>query len=524
MVRRVFRKGNGGASREDNNQSNQGNQSISGKLVTNLDANIKQIKKLLDEPNDLVIREFKIGEASITSAIVYIDGLIDKQLVQESILGNLQDIAASQQLPKESTELLNEIYQTFISITTIEQGNTLEDVANGILSGKTVFILDGQKTVLLMDTKGGQTRSIEQSTAETVVRGPKAAFVENLGTNLSLLRKCLQTPDLRFKTQQVGKRSRRSLVVAYVDGIINPAIVKEVKRRLDTIDIDDAPDSGFIEQWIEDSFLSPFPQMNNTERVDKAAAVLLQGKVVILVDGSPFVLIAPVVLGDILKSPEDYYERWLIGSLLRILRYLAAFIALFLPALYISLVTIHPGLLPSDLAISIAASREGVPFPPVVEAFLMVFTMELLQEAGIRLPTPIGQTIGIVGGLVIGDAAVSAGIVSPIMVIVIGLTAIAVFANPSYTIGISFRIVRLGFMLAASVLGLFGIILVYIMVNIHLVNLKSFGIPYSTPFAPTMMRDWKDLVIRAPMTMLTRRPKFLDTEDPTSVDKGVKKS
>jgi spore germination protein len=499
-------------------------QNISVKLESKLVDNIQQLKKLLDEPNDLVIRQFTIGAANTNSAIMYIDGLIDRQLVQDSILGNLQVKSVSMELPKESTAIFNEIYQTFISITSIEKGNSLDEVLNGILSGKTVFFLDNEDSVLLMDTKGGESRSIEPSTAETVVRGPKAAFVESLGTNLSLLRRSLQTPDLRFKTHQIGRRSKKGLVVAYVDGVINPAIVKEVNRRLESIDIDNAPESGFIEQWIEDSFLSPFPQMNNTERPDRAASALLQGKVVILLDGTPFVLIAPVVLGDILKSPEDYYERWLIGSLLRILRYLGAFIALLLPGLYIALVTIHPGLLPSDLALSIAASREGVPFPPVVEAFLMVITMELLQEAGIRLPTPVGQTIGIVGGLVIGDAAVSAGIVSPIMVIIIGLTAIAAFANPSFTIGITFRILRFGFMIAASVLGLYGIILVYIMINIHVVNLKSFGIPYSTPFAPTMLSDWKDLVIRAPMTMLTKRPKYLATEDSKSANKGVKDS
>ncbi|PAV27823.1 spore germination protein [Virgibacillus profundi] len=519
MARRAFSKGRKNQGKQKNNE-----QSTTTKLESYLAANIQQLKQLLDQPGDLVIREFTVGEANITSAIVYIDGLIDRQLVQDSILGNLQDISVKRQSPEESTELFNEIYQTFISITSIEKGNTLDDVANAIVSGKTVFLLDGQETVLIMDTKGGETRSIEQPISETVVRGPRAAFVENLGTNLSLLRRSIQTPDLRFKTHQIGKRSKRSLVVAYVDGVINPKIVKEVNRRLEMIDIDDAPESGFIEQWIEDSFLSPFPQMNTTERADKAASGLLQGKVVILLDGTPFVLIAPVTLGDILKSPEDYYERWLIGSLLRSLRYFAAFIALFLPALYISLVTIHPGLLPSELALSIAASRQGVPFPPVVEAFLMVITMELLQEAGIRLPTPIGQTIGIVGGLVVGESAVSAGIVSPIMVIVVALTAIAAYANPSFSIGITFRIVRFGFMLAASILGLFGIILVYIMINIHLVNLKSFGIPYSTPFAPTMARDWKDLVIRAPMTMLTKRPKFLEPEDAKSGNKGAKDS
>ncbi|MFD1707729.1 spore germination protein [Siminovitchia sediminis] len=305
--------------------------SRSDKLDRNIDANIRQLNKLLDEPADLMIRECNIGEeANHKGAIAYIDGLINKQLVQDSILGNLQDLAKNQQLPKESTKLFEQIYQRFISISTIEKGTTLEDVANAILSGKTVFFLDGRETVLLMDTKGGESRSIEPPATEMVVRGPRAGFVENLGTNLALLRRSLQTPDLRFKTYQMGRRSKRSLIVAYVDGVINPAIVKEVSRRLETVDIDDASESAIIEQWIEDSFLSPFPQLDSTERLDKASSALLQGKVVILLDGTPFVLIAPVVLGDMLKSPEDYYQRWISGSLLRLLRCFAAFSALFL--------------------------------------------------------------------------------------------------------------------------------------------------------------------------------------------------
>lgn len=307
-----------------------------------------------------------------------------------------------------------------------------------------------------------------------------------------------------------------------MDGIVNPEILQEVSRRLDTIDIDDAPESGFIEQWIEDSFLSPFPQMLDTERPDMVSSALLEGKVAIFLDGTPFVLLAPTTLGDILKSPEDYYERWLYGTLLRILRYIGAFLALFLPALYISLVSFHQGLLPSKLAFSIAASREGVPFPAFVEALLMVMTMELLQEAGVRLPTPIGQNIGIVGGLVIGEAAVQAGIVSPVMVIIIALTAIAAFTTPTFSLGISLRIIRLGFMIAAGLLGLYGMILVYIMINIHLVNLKSFGVPYATPFAPTMFRDMKDLILRAPRLMLMKRPEYLQTDDEKSANKGEK--
>ncbi|GAA0305388.1 spore germination protein [Gracilibacillus halotolerans] len=487
-------------------------------LNSQLDANIQKLKQLLDGPNDLVIREFLLNNnPTMKGSVVYMDGLIDKQLVQESILRNMKDFASNKKSYDTSKTILEVMYENFISIHSVEKGNTLEDALDGILVGKTVILIDGQTSALIINTKGGESRSIDEPTTEMVVRGPRVGFVESLGTNLALLRKSLQTSSLRFQTHQIGRRSKKSLVVAYVDGVVHPEIVKEVNRRIQSIDIDDAPESGFIEQWIEDSFLSPFPQMDNTERSDKASSELLQGKVVILLDGTPFVLIAPFTLGDFLKSPEDYNERWLIGTLLRILRYVAAFFALLLPSLYIALISLHPGLLPTDMALSIAATREEVPFPPVAEAFLMVLTMELLQEAGLRLPAPIGQTIGIVGGLVIGDAAVSAGIVSPIMVIVIGLTAISAFATPSFSLGISFRILRIAFMLAAGILGLFGIILVYIMVMIHMVNLKSFGVPYTAPFSPTMDRDWKDLILRAPMTILTRRPNFMNTKD---VDSG----
>lgn len=271
-----------------------------------------------------------------------------------------------------------------------------------------------------------------------------------------------------------AKGPKKDLIVCYVEGIVHPDLVKEVKRRLSSIDIDEAPESGFIEQWIEGSFLSPFPQVLHTERPDKVAAALLGGRIAILLDGTPFVLMAPATMATHFQSPEDYYERWMIGTLLRILRYIGAFIATFLPALYIALVSYHPGMIPSKLAFSIAGTREGVPFPAVVEAFIMETTIELLREAGVRLPKPIGQTIGIVGGLVIGEAAVSAGIVSPIMVIVVALTAISSFALPSYTFAISIRILRFFVMLAAALFGLYGIIVFYIMINIHIVNLKSF--------------------------------------------------
>ncbi|SET16971.1 spore germination protein [Oceanobacillus limi] len=484
-------------------------------ITTNLDENLQSVKKMLGDPDDLVIREIPVGKTQIKCAVVFISGLVDQDLVENNIIKPIQYNRKTFEMG-----LLESVNQEVIPLSDVQQVKALDDVSYGILQGNTAVYIDDFDQVLVIGTAGGKSRQIEEPPSERLVRGPRAGFVEQIQTNMSLLRQDLKDPNLRFETHEVGRRTKQKLVVTYMEGIVNPDLIKEINHRLKTIDTDKSLDSGQVEQWIEDSFLSPFPQLMDTERPDRVSSALMQGKFAILVDGTPFVLIAPVTLVDSLQSLEDYNQRWLTSSLFRILRFISAFIAMFLPALYIALVSYHPDLLPTQLVISIAASREGVPFPAVIEAVAMAITFEILHEAGIRLPKLIGSTIGIVGGLVIGESAVSAGIVSPIMVIITALTAIASFTTPQYSVAIAFRAMRFGFMIAAAIFGLYGIILIYIMVNIHLVNLKSIGIPYSTPFAPSFIKDWKDLVFRAPLLMLTGRPKYLMTQDKKSSNKG----
>jgi len=491
------------------------NKNLLLKVSSNIQTNIDNLNHLLDQPDDLKTRELQLGDGDIKCVVAFIEGIVDSMSIQESIFGSLEN---TQNFPCDEKELFDFIYNKLISMSDVQKATTLDEISLALLSGFTVIYVDKMKCALLINTIGGETRSIEEPITETLIRGPREGFVENLQTNLAMIRRSIRDPNLRFKTYKTGRRSKKNLVVAYMDGIIRPELLKEVNRRIETIDIDSVPESGYIEEWIEDSYLSPFPQLLNTERPDKAAAAILQGKVAIFVEGTPFVLLAPINFSNVLQSPEDYYERWTIGSLLRILRYFGAFISIFLPALYISLISLQPGMLPSMLAFSIAGTREGVPFTPVVEALMMTITMELLQEAGARLPQTIGQTIGIVGGLVIGEAAVQAGIVSPIMVIIIALTAIANFAIPAYSVAISFRIIRFAFMFAAGAFGLFGIILVYIMVNIHFVNLKSFGVPYATPFAPFFSGDWNDVIVRSPIQTKKKRPVYLSPVDDKSLD------
>ena len=473
------------------------------------------IQTTLRTPEDLVIREFTVGTDKRIFILVCMDGLVDQKVVNESVISPLQARYAEQATTSESRSFLEEVENEALAAFDVERTTSLDDALLLILSGESALFADGFTHAIIIGSRGYKTRPVLEPQTETIIRGPREAFTEDLRTNTALLRRRLRDPRLRFDSYRLGTRSKRDTIIAYVEGITHPQLIDEVQRRVTSIDIDDIEGSGYVEQFIADSFLSPFPLILNTERPDKISAALLQGRIAVLVDGDPFALVLPITFDSCIQSPEDYYQHWLISTLTRILRMGAAFLATFLPGLYIALLEYHHGMLPTKLAFSIAGAREGVPFPAVVEAFAMEATLELLREAGLRLPKPIGQTIGIVGGLVIGEAAVSAGIVSPIMVIVVAITAIASFSLPSFYFAISLRVMRFFVMLAASVLGLYGIVLAYIIINVHLVNLKSFGIPYSTPFAPTFYQDWKDLILRVPITMMKKRPVLTQPGDKT---------
>lgn len=479
-------------------------------LKPGLQDNLTTIKTILHEPSDLVIRQFMIGQEH-PCAIVFIDGLVDTALINEQLIHPM--LHSFDELVSSPQDLLNTLTQQVLTAYDMETGELLDDALLALLSGSTLILLDHISAYIVISTAGWKTRAIEEPQTESIIRGPRIGFTEDLRMNTAMLRRRIKETNLVFDTYQVGRRAKRKVILTYIADIVHPDLIKEVSRRIRSVDMDDIEGSGFLEQWIADSFLSPFPVILNTERPDKVSGALLQGRVAILVDGDPFALILPITFSSSLQSPEDYYQNWLISTLTRILRLISAFIATFLPALYIALLEFHHGMIPSKLAFSIAGAREGVPFPAVIEAFVMEFTLELLREAGLRLPKPIGQTIGIVGGLVIGESAVAAGMVSPVMVIVVAVTAISSFSLPSYSFAISLRVMRFGIMLIASFLGLYGIILAYIMINIHIVNLKSFGIPYSTPFAPLFIGDWKDLVLRSPLHFMKKRPQMLQTNN-----------
>lgn len=469
-------------------------------ISIHLDKNIAAIKKILGNSADLIIRKSSIGSINHPFALIYLKGLINEDLVNKNILKILE---LNEKLV-ETNNLFNIIYNDMIAIAEINRSKEFNQLIKTILEGDTVFLLEGSNEAALVGTSGLEFRAINEPESESVIRGSRVGFIENFKINVSLVRQEIKDPNLRIDTMEVGNHSNQKVAICYIEGIVREDILNEVVRRVNSIDIDFAPDSGFIEQWIEDNILSPFPQILDTERPDRVAYNILKGKVAILVEGTPFALLMPITFGDTLKSIEDYNQRWLISSLLRPLRLISFYMTLFLPALYVALVSYHPELIPSQLLFTITSAREGIPFPSLVEALIISFFYEVLQEAGTRLPQKISQTIGIVGGIIIGQIAVMAGLVTPIMVIVISLTGICAFTIPNYSFAIGLRILRFAAIFAAAILGLYGIILIFIMIYIHMANLRSIGIPYTQSFASNNLLDLKNVVIRVPITTLAK--------------------
>ncbi|ABR47095.1 GerA spore germination protein [Alkaliphilus metalliredigens QYMF] len=467
--------------------------------------NTTYLENRFKDCSDITFRELRINAGSSKSGLmllVFTDGLIDSTLVNESII---KPINFANGL-KKSSDINVALLQDIILINSIRVTKKLDEIIHSILSGDTVLFIEGSDEALLLDTRGGESRSIEESSVESVIRGSKEGFVENIRTNTAMIRRKLKDPNLKIKDLKVGSRSHTSVAVVYIDDIVNQEVLQYTLNKLEEIKIDGIFDSGYIEQFLENNTFSIFPQMQVTERPDKVCGNLLEGRMVVLVDGSPDALIFPVGLVQLLQSPDDYYERFIFANMVRLIRYLGFVIATTFPAIYVAVTTFHQDLLPADFILDIAKTRVDVPFPPVVEAMLMEGTIELLREASARLPSKIGQTIGIVGALVIGDAAVRARIISPMMVVVVAITAIGSYIFPHFSTSYSIRFIRLPMILMAATFGAFGIIITWTWIIAHMCKLNSFGYPFLAPFAPINTDDMKDAVLRAPLWGLKTRP------------------
>ncbi|MBP1995007.1 spore germination protein [Paenibacillus eucommiae] len=475
-------------------------------LSPSLDDNHKFMKQIFQDCSDIIVREFHM-DSSIPALLVFVDGLVNTQLLN-------QTMETLMLLSGDDTGI-DRIMETTLPVSQTEMADNFGDMLLSVLGGDACLLMDGNAKAVLLGIRGAQKRSVGEPETETVIRGPREGFVENLRTNTALIRLKLKTPRLKMKSMTVGRESNTSLVVVYMDDLAMPSLVEEVVKRIEKIDIDAILESGYIEELIQDDAYSPFPQMQNTERPDVVASALLAGRVAIIVDGTPFALLAPFVFVQIMQASEDYYERYQIATLLRWLRYLFMFLSLTTPALYVAITTFHQDLLPTTLMLSVAAAREAIPFPSVVEALIMEITFEALREAGIRLPKAVGSAVSILGALVVGQAAVQAGIVSAPMVIVVSITGIASFTIPRFNGAIAVRMLRFPFLLSGAIFGFYGIFICMMILLGHLANLRSFGVPYLSPLGPLSVGDLKDVLLRTPLWNMRDRPAFMTVQDPS---------
>ncbi|WP_163192878.1 spore germination protein [Clostridium thermarum] len=477
---------------------------IRSEISSDLEENYTYIQELLADNTDAVFREFKVGQWQ--AAVIYIEGLADKALLNDYVMESLMIFG-------DRIKNVKEIKDRLVTVTDIKPQKRLDKAINALLTGETILMIDGLEEVYIIATRLWPARGVSDPSGETVIRGSREGLVETMRFNTALIRRRIRDTRLKVESVSVGTRSKTDVVIMYIDDIVNRDVLAKVKDRLEKIKIDAILDSGYIEQLVEDNKWSIFPQIQSTERPDVVAAALYEGRVAIIVDNSPFTLLAPTILVNLFQSPDDYYQRWIYSSIIRLIRLIAIFLSLVLPALYVAVTSFHTIIIPRRLAYSMASTREGIPFPAYVEAIIMEVSMALLIEAVIRLPKGIGTTIGIVGGLIIGQAAVTAGIVSPFMIIIVSVTTITTFMTPNYEAVAALRIIRFTLIIAASVIGLYGITIMLIVYLIHIIRLESFGIPYMSPIVNTRSGDLKDTFIRSPLQYFKKRPEYMNTQD-----------
>lgn len=483
-------------------------------LSGHIGMDVEAIQTLFGNADDLVIRRIPQSNGQPDLAVLYIDGLVSKDAIAKQIIEPL----LHQTNTTSSSAVLN-----LISSPDVDAVYNLKQVSDALTLGKCVLLQDTIREALTFGVSEWNQRNVEEPASEPTVRGPREGFTEDLRTNIVLLRRRLRTPALRSERFVIGRRSQTQVQLVYLDGIVRDEVVAEMRDRIQKIDIDAILDSNYVDELISDNPRSPFPSLQRTERPDRVVADLLEGRVALIVDGSPIVLSGPTTLLGLLQTSEDYYLRYHAASFAREIRWIAGFIGLLAPSAYVAILSYHHELIPTQLLFTIAAGREGVPFPPFVEALLMETAFEILREAGLRMPQQIGPALSIVGVLVIGDAAVRAGLVSPLMIVVVGMTAIATFALPSNDLANAIRLLRFPTMFMAAFLGLFGVIFCTMLVGALLISSRSLGVPMLSPYVPLWRRGMKDAMVRAPIWLQRERPwHTVNPDEITRQPKGQK--
>ncbi|MGG0536958.1 spore germination protein [Priestia aryabhattai] len=468
----------------------------------------KNIERLLNELGNSSDVSFRMVESphqnTLKAAVIHLDGLADENIINENIMTPLI------QWLKESNQVVTveEIEEQIPQMLTVSQLTIKEnwhEFVSAVLTGDTVILMNGSSKIFIGTTKKLQSRAVTEPTSQTVVRGPKDSFTENLRTNTSLIRARIQDSNLRLDSMKIGSVTHTDIGIMYIQGNADERIVEEIKERLKGIEVDGILESNYIEEFIRDDRTTIFPLLLNTERPDAVVGNLLEGRIAIIVQGTPFVLIAPAIFSQFFQSPEDYYQNYYIASFLRILRFGSFFLSMYASAIYLALITHHQGLIPNTLMVSLMAQRERVPFPAIVEIVVMELAFEMLREAGIRMPRAIGPAVSIVGALILGQAAVEAGFVSAAVVIIVAISAISNFTLPSTSIVNAARGFRFILILISAFIGLYGILLMTLCIWLHISSLRSFGVPYFSPFAPFDFKEQKDTLARFSLPSLLRK-------------------
>ncbi|MGM0902692.1 MAG: spore germination protein [Bacillota bacterium] len=495
---------------EQKNQKNQDTQQSSKGQNQKVDNQFEEWEKELAKSSEYQKSDYINQKTGKKFVFTYLPSLVEKKALDDHALPSL--------LEEEFLKITD--VKKLLPISDVEVSSDTKEIAQKLLEGYVMLTLEGDTSgFAFISAKKVVSRSVTAPEIEFSVVGPKEAFVESIGDNMNMIRKRLPIKELIIEEFIVGKLSKSKVAVIYIDGITNKEIVNTVKQRIGDISKDEIADSSYFTQLIADNGNSPFPQLLDSERPDRVAASLAEGKVAIIVSGSPHVLIGPTSLTEFFNAFEDYFLNWILATFIRMVRLFAVVFSIMITPLYVAVVTYHYELIPKDLLVTLVTSRRVVPFPPILEALFLEITIELLREAGARLPTKVGQTIGIVGGIVIGTASVEAGLTSNVLLIFIALSALASFTTPVYQMSNTIRLLRFPFLFMAEVWGILGMTIAFSFLITHLLRLTSLGLPYMEPVFPLRVRDFRDALFRLPFKSQAKRPTFLRTDDSSRFSK-----
>lgn len=475
---------------------------------------ISEVERAFGQSADLQVHRFQAGAGELSCVLLYLKSFIDVERLSQSVLVSLLSL----QTPPVSMAKLAEA----IPCVGTKELSSLPEFCQAVAWGEAVLLVSGFQSGLSIPLQKYEKRVVTESENEKIIRGPRDSFVESLWSNIGLLRTRLKNPDLRLEVLTLGARTSAEVGLVYLESLANPLIVDEVRSRIQRVNVDRLLATDNLSEFITDAPWSPFPLGLRTERPDRLASALVDGRVGILLEGNPVVLVVPVVFWDFFKSPDDYIENQYVATSVRLLRLGAFFVTLFLSGFYVATTTIHLEMIPQPLALIIAGARTRTPFPTALEMIAMEIVIEILREGVIRMPGVLGQTISIVGALVIGESAVTAGLIEPIILVVVAFNALAAFVAPVYHAAVSVRILRFPIILLSASLGFFGLMLGALFYLMHLVSLRSVGVPYLAPVGPLSVKEMGDLFIRLPLWQQNSRPSYLRPQDATTQAPGQK--